>query len=225
MFMVQGITLLILSRPGGSIPFEFTQFFVGDLIEGLLPAPVVVVVLALAVWLFIKNTPFGVALYAVGSDEEAARASGVPVHWTKFFAYVVAGLYYGAAGAFISAQTGSADPLIGKPMLLPIFAAVVIGGTLLGGGRGGAIGSVCGAYILTIVVSILLILNVSAYYSSVAEGLILILAVLAASMNRASPIAQYLRTMRLKWQAHRDRQRAVDHAIHMMHLAAKGRLT
>jgi ribose transport system permease protein len=225
MFMVQGITLLILSRPGGSIPFAFTQFFVGDLIEGLLPAPVVVVVLALAVWLFIKNTRFGVALYAVGSDEEAARANGVPVHWTKFFAYVVAGLYYGAAGAFISAQTGSADPLIGKPMLLPIFAAVVIGGTLLGGGRGGAIGSVCGAYILTIVVSILLILNVSAYYSSVAEGLILILAVLAASMNRASPIAQYLRTMRLKWQAHRDRQRAVDHAIHMMHLAAKGRLT
>jgi ribose transport system permease protein len=211
MFIVQGLTLLIMSRPGGSIPPEFSQFFVGDAIPGVLPAPVVVIAVAIAAWLYIKNTRFGVALYAVGSDEEAARANGTAVHWTKFFAYVVAGLFYGAAGAFISAQTGSGDPLIGKPLLLPIFAAVVIGGTLLGGGRGGAVGSVFGAYILTIVVSILLILNVSAYYSSVAEGLILILAVLAASMNRASPIAQYLRMVRLKWQGRREGHRAGDH--------------
>ena len=211
MFIVQGITLLIMNRPGGSIPFEFSQFFVGDAIPGVLPAPVVVLLVAVAAWLLIKNTRFGLSLYAVGSDEESARANGVAVHWTKFFAYVVAGVFYGAAGAFISAQTGSADPLIGKPLLLPIFAAVVIGGTVLGGGRGSAIGSLFGAYILTIVVSILLILNVSAYYSSVAEGLILILAVLAASMNRASPIGRYLRMMRLKWQARRERQRASDH--------------
>jgi ribose transport system permease protein len=211
MFIVQGITLLIMNRPGGSIPFEFSQVFIGDAIPGVLPAPVVVLLVAVAAWLLIKNTRFGLSLYAVGSDEESARANGVAVHWTKFFAYVVAGVFYGAAGAFISAQTGSADPLIGKPLLLPIFAAVVIGGTVLGGGRGSAIGSLFGAYILTIVVSILLILNVSAYYSSVAEGLILILAVLAASMNRASPIGRYLRMMRLKWQARRERQRASDH--------------
>jgi ribose transport system permease protein len=211
MFIVQGITLLIMNRPGGSVPFEFSQFFVGDAIPGVIPAPVVVLLVAVAAWLLIKNTRFGLSLYAVGSDEESARANGVAVHWTKFFAYVVAGVFYGAAGAFISAQTGSADPLIGKPLLLPIFAAVVIGGTVLGGGRGSAIGSLFGAYILTIVVSILLILNVSAYYSSVAEGLILILAVLAASMNRASPIGQYLRMIRLKWQARRERQRASDH--------------
>lgn len=211
MFIVQGITLLVLSRPGGSIPWQFSQFFVGDAIPGVLPAPLLMIFVAIGVWLVLKNTPFGVALYAVGSDEEAARANGVPVHWVKFFAYVVAGLYYGAAGAFISAQTGSADPLIGKPLLLPIFAAVVIGGTVLGGGRGGAIGSVLGAYILTIVVSILLILNVSAYYSSVAEGVILILAVLAASMNRASPIADYLRLARVKWRAHAHGHRASRH--------------
>ena len=102
-------------------------------------------------------------------------------------------MFYGAAGAFISAQTGSADPLIGRPMLLQIFTAVVLGGTLLGGGRGGCIGSVVGAYTLVLVVNILLVLNVSAYYSSVAEGLILILAVLAASLNRRSAVADYLR--------------------------------
>ena len=66
-----------------------------------------------------------------------------------------------------------------------MFAAVVVGGTRLGGGRGGPIGSIFGAYILMIVVNILLVLNVSAYYSTIAEGTILILAVLAGSMRIA----------------------------------------
>ena len=66
-------------------------------------------------------------------------------------------------------------------MLLQMFAAVVVGGTTLGGGRGGPLGTVFGAYILMMVVNILLVLNVSAYYSTVAEGSILILAVLAGS--------------------------------------------
>ena len=118
-------------------------------------------------------------------------------------------MFYGAAGAFISAQTGSADPLIGRPMLLQIFTAVVLGGTLLGGGRGGCLGTVVGAYTLVLVVNILLVLNVSAYYSSVAEGTILILAVLAASLNRRSAIADYLRLGWLKLRARRDGTLAV----------------
>ena len=140
-----------------------------------------------------KNSRFGVGLYAVGSDEEAAHAAGIRTRAVKFGAYVLAGVFYGAAGAFISAQTGSGDPLVGRPMLLEVFAAVVLGGTLLGGGRGGCIGSIIGAYTLMIIVNILLVLNVSAYYSSVAEGGILMLAVLAASLNRRSPIAFYVR--------------------------------
>ena len=76
---------------------------------------------------------------------------------------------------------------------LSIFAAVVVGGTRLGGGRGGPIGSIFGAYILTIVVNILLVLNVSAYYSTIAEGLILLLAVLASSVSRGSTLAHQLR--------------------------------
>lgn len=203
MFIVQGITLLVLDKPGGMIPYQFSGFFVGDAIPGVLPAPVLVIAAAIAVWLLIKNSRFGVAIYAVGGDEESARAAGIRVSWVKFFTYVVAGMFYGAAGAFISAQTGSADPLVGKPMLLQVFTAVVLGGTLLGGGRGGVIGSIIGAYTLLIVVNILLVLNVSAYYSSVAEGLILVLAVLSASLNRGSPIAEYFRLARLRLTAWR----------------------
>ncbi len=201
MFIVQGITLLIRDKPGGTIPPGFSAFLTGDALPGLLPAPVVVLAVAVAVWLLVKNARLGIGIYAVGSDREAAHAAGLATRWVEFRAYVLAGLFYGAAGAFISAQTSSSDPLVGRPMLLQVFTAVVLGGTLLGGGRGGAVGSLVGAFILMIVVNILLVLNVSAYYSSVAEGTILILAVLAGSLNRHSPAADAIRVLLLRMRA------------------------
>jgi ribose transport system permease protein len=155
--------------------------------------PIVLLVVVGLFWLWLKRTRFGTAIYAVGSDPNAAASAGVRVEWTRFAVYVVAGGFYGMGGVFISAQTGSGDPLVGNPLLLSVFAAVVVGGTRLGGGRGGPIGSIFGAYILMIVVNILLVLNVSAYYSTVAEGLILILAVLAGSITRDSALAHQLR--------------------------------
>jgi len=101
------------------------------------------------------------------------------------------------------AQTGSGDPLIGNPLLLSMFAAVVVGGTRLGGGRGGPLGSAIGAYVLMIVVNILLVLNVSAYYSTIAEATILILAVLAGSISRDSTLAQQLRGLATRLAARR----------------------
>jgi ribose transport system permease protein len=211
MFIVQGITLLIMDKPGGMTPPEFSMFLTGDAIPELLPAPIVMLAIALAVWFLIKNSRFGTGIYAVGSDEESARAAGMATRSIKFWTYTLAGLFYGAAGAFVTAQTGSADPLIGRPMLLQVFTAVVLGGTMLGGGRGGAVGSLVGAYILMIVVNILLVLNVSAYYSSVVEGAILILAVLVGSLNRHSPIAAYLRLLLLKFHAWRTGTLAAAH--------------
>jgi ribose transport system permease protein len=213
MFIVQGVTLLIMDKPGGAIAPEFVAFFTGNAIPNVLPAPVVVLLVAAAVWWLVKNSRFGVGLYAVGSDEEAAYAAGIPTRLVKFAAYVLAGIFYGAAGAFVSAQTGSADPLVGRPMLLQVFTAVVLGGTRLGGGRGGAIGSIIGAYTLMIVVNILLVLNVSAYFSSIAEGTILLLAVLVASVNRHSPIAYYLRLLRTKLAARAAGALASHHPV------------
>jgi ribose transport system permease protein len=198
MFIVQGVTLLIMDKPGGAIPSGFASFFTGNAIPNILPAPVLVLIVAALIWWMTKNSRFGIGLYAVGSDEEPAHAAGIRVSIVKFWAYVLAAVFYGAAGAFISAQTGSADPLVGRPMLLEVFAAVVLGGTALGGGRGGCIGSIVGSYTLMILINILLVLNVSAYYSTIAEGGILLLVVLSASLNRSSPIAFYLRLARTK---------------------------
>ncbi|MFC6487210.1 ABC transporter permease [Nitratireductor sp. GCM10026969] len=194
MFILQGITLLVMDKPGGFVSPDLGAFYLGDAIPGFLPMPVALILAVIVAWLWLKNTRFGPALYAVGSDPDAAAAAGVRVVFVRFMVYVIAGGCYGLAGVFISAQTGSGDPLVGNSLLLSMFAAVVVGGTRLGGGKGGPVGTVFGAYILMMVVNILLVLNVSAYYSTIAEGTILILAVLAGSVSRSSELANHLRT-------------------------------
>jgi ribose transport system permease protein len=167
----------------------------GDAIPGAVPGPVVLLAVIVALWLWLKRTAFGVTLYAIGSDEEAARATGLRVRAVTFFTYVIAGGLYGLAGVFVSAQTGSGDPLVGNSLLLPTFAAVVIGGTRLGGGKGGIVGTIFGAYILMIVVNLLLSLNISAYFSTIAESAVLMLAVLAGSLSRNSTLSMRLRDL------------------------------
>jgi ribose transport system permease protein len=196
MFLVRGITVLVLDSPGGSVPDGFKNFLTGAAIPNVLPAALIVIAVAIFVWLMFKGTRFGVSLFAVGSDEEAARSAGIAVRRTKFITYTIAGMFYGAAGVFISAQTGAGDPLIGNPLLLQTFAAVVLGGTVLGGGRGGLVGPVFGAYTLMLMVNLLLALNVSAYYSSVAEGVVLILAVLVSALHKDAPLVHYIRQTR-----------------------------
>ena len=203
MFIAQGVTLLVMEKPGGFVAGQLGTFYLGDAIPGFLPMPFVLLAGVLLLWLWLKSTRFGAALYAIGSDAEAARSAGVRVDFTRFVTYVIAGGCYGLAGVFISAQTGSGDPLIGNSLLLSIFTAVVLGGTRLGGGRGGPTGSVFGAYILMSVVNVLLVLNVSAYYSSIAEGVILILAVLAASLSGDSELARQLRLIAARFSAWR----------------------
>ncbi|HWA45861.1 MAG TPA: ABC transporter permease [Hypericibacter adhaerens] len=203
MFIVQGCTLVIMDKPGGQIPPGFSTFLAGDAIPELLPCAVAVLIVALVIWGLIKRTRLGTAIYAVGSEESAAGYSGINVQWTKFLTFVLGGCFYGAAGAFISAQTGSADPLVGNAMLLPVFAAVVLGGTTLGGGRGGCFGSVIAAYVLMIVINVLLVLNVSSYYSSLAEGVILVIAALAQTIGPKSRLGLSLAYLGARWSAWR----------------------
>jgi len=193
MFIVQGLTLLVMAQPGGMVHPTFSGFFLNDVVPGFVPMPAVLIVLSLLAWGMIRKTRLGTYIYAVGSDEEAARAKGVPVVVTRMAVYVIAGAYYGLAGIFLTAQTGSGDPTVGPPMLLPVFVAVILGGTAFAGGRGGCIGTVLGAFTLMLIVNLLLVFNVPTFYSTVVEGCMLIAAVLAASGSRLRHIGQSLR--------------------------------
>jgi ribose transport system permease protein len=187
MFVAQGLALLILKFPGGSVSGDFANLLVGDAITDLLPVPILIIAIAVVAWLYLKRLRFGIGLYAIGSDAGAARASGVDVRFIRFLSFVVAGAFFGAAGLFITANTGSGDPLIGAPFLLKVFTAVVLGGTVIGGGRGGAIGTVFGALTLTIVVDIFLLMGVRTYYVPIVEGAILLVAVLALGTQGGLP--------------------------------------
>ncbi|EKS67495.1 MULTISPECIES: ABC transporter permease [Caballeronia] len=212
MFMVQGLTLLIQNKPGGSVGDQFGAVLTADLIPDKMPMSAGLLILALLIWSFIKRTRYGVGLYALGSDADGAYANGMPVTRYRIATYALAGMFYAAAGLYVSAQTGSADPLVGRPLLLSMFTAVVLGGTLLGGGRGGCVGTVFAAMTLMITVNILLVLNVSAFFTTIAEAVILILAVLGSSIGKQSAAhecarhaAQWLKAVRTGTRARDDK--------------------
>lgn len=200
MFVIQGVTLLVQHEPGGSVSPEYAQIFTGDVIAGVLPSSLLVLLVLLALWGLLRRTRLGLAFYAIGSDEDAARTNGIRSARVKFTAYVIAGCCYAFAGIFLTAQTGSADPLVGSAMLLPIFVAVLLGGTHMGGGRGGCLGTVFGALTLMLIVNLLLVMKVSAYYGTAAEGALLILAVLGNSVAHGSPLWQHLRLAAGRWR-------------------------
>jgi ribose transport system permease protein len=193
MFCAQGAALLILRYPGGEVSYDFSMLLVGDVIPSVLPAPVLVMAAGLACWLLLKQTRLGIAIYAIGSDAGSAAANRVNVAATRFWSFTIAGAFFGWAGLFVTANTGSGDPLIGAPMLLKIFAAVVLGGTMIGGGRGGAVGTLFGALTLTILVNIFLVLGVRTYYVPIVEGAVLILAVLGFAASRHLPLIAAIR--------------------------------
>ena len=196
MFIILSLSLLIMPNPTGHIPEGLSKFFTGDLVPGIFPAALTAILLALLIWAAIKNSPFGTAVYAVGADEHAARASGISVAWTQFVGYVLAGLYYGAAGVILSAQTGAGDPLVGRDLIIPILIAVILGGSQIGGG-GGCLGTVFAAFTLILISDLLLVLDVSSGYTPIVESGVLILAVISGSIGRNTVLAEHVRKARL----------------------------
>jgi ribose transport system permease protein len=213
MFIIQGLVLLIRPVQGGQVSDDFSNIFVGDIIPNILPAPILVMGLAVLVWLYLKRTRFGVALYATGSDPASATANRVDVRFTRMMSFTTAGMFFGWAGMFLTANIGGGDPLIGVPMLLKVFAVVVLGGTAIGGGRGGCVGAVFGAITLTLIVNIFLIMGIRDYYVPIAEGVVLILAALGLTINRRSPAFASLRRL-FAWPM---KQIAPAPGIHLEH--------
>lgn len=144
-----------------------------------LPNPAIVFIVLLVICSFVlRGTIFGRSIYAVGSNEEAARLSGIPVLRVKCAAYVLAGLMVGVAGILYSSQLGVGTPVAGDGKELDAIAAVVIGGTSLFGGVGTAGGTFIGAAILGVLSNILNLSGVAPYFQYLFRGGLIVLAVL-----------------------------------------------
>lgn len=182
-FVWSGAALLVLNQPGGVVPASFVNALTGD--WGPVPAGLIVACAAAGVWYAICRHRYGTFLYASGGDPEAAAANGVPVGRTLLITYTLAGLFYGGAAVFLTAQTAGGDANIGAPLLLPVFAAVVIGGTVFGGGQGNAVASLLAGFILDLIGEVLFVLGVASFYTDIFEGLVLVAAVLATTLAAA----------------------------------------
>ena len=187
MIACSGMALLILETPGGNVP-DFIADDLTDVIGGWLPVAALIAAGVALFWLAIRRTDWGVALYAVGADETAAQLAGISTRRIKLLAYCVAGVLYGLAGYTLTALMASGDPNSGNTYLIMVFAAIAIGGTAFSGGRGGLIGSMIGAAILTLLLKVLLSIGVLSFSTGIVQGLVMIFAVLlGAQAARVAP--------------------------------------
>ena len=175
-----GVALWILPTEGGTIPQKLIDIANGTVLS--LATPVWVILTLVLFWAWFKRTRTGIAIRATGSSENSAYLSGVPTRRTTTTAYALSGLFAAFGGLFLVTQTASGSPTVGNDYILNSVAAVVIGGTSLFGGRGGLGGTIAGAFILTLIASVIFTLSISSFWTPVLTGLLLILAVLANSL-------------------------------------------
>ncbi len=174
----QGIALWVLPTPGGHVANGYTSLFLNP----NAPTALIYVVLLALGWVAFRRTRLGVHIFAVGNDEAAARANSVRVARTKVIAYVLSGTLAAAAGIALATTTTGGDSTGGDVFTLSSIAAAVVGGVSLFGGRGSAVGAICGAFVLTLLVDVLFFANIDPLFQPFYQGLFLVVAVGATTL-------------------------------------------
>jgi ribose transport system permease protein len=169
----QGLAIRVLPQPGGSIPSAYTA----ALVNPNQPYALIYVLLIAFLWYAFRRSSVGVAIFALGNDEQAARANGIDTLRARVTAFALSGLMAGGAGLFLAANATAGDATTGDGYVLSSIVAVVLGGMNLFGGRGSGVGVIAGAFVTTMIVNILFFSNIDPLYQSFYEGLFLIAAV------------------------------------------------
>lgn len=186
MTILRGLALVFSNgSPITGFDSEFFSMLGGGYVAGLVPVPVVWMLLLFAgFWFLLKKTVFGRHLYATGGNEEAARLSGVKVDRVKLWVYTASGAMSAMAGVVLTSRLNSAQPTAGTGYELDAIAAVVLGGTSLSGGRGWIFGTLIGALLIGVLNNGLNLLGVSSFYQQVIKGAVILLAVLLDRSNK-----------------------------------------
>jgi ribose transport system permease protein len=186
LFMLQGAALLVLPAPGGGSAEWLRSLIVGTVPFPVLPdaatawfpkALLLLIVLLCVVWIPLKRSRLGLSIYAIGSNQLAAFRSGVPVARTKILAYAIGGLFGAMGGLSLTMSTGIGAPIPG-PYLMASVAAVVLGGVVLGGGKGGLLGPIIAVFILRLARTMLTLLAIDPNVTAIVEGSILVAVVM-----------------------------------------------
>ncbi len=191
MLIAQGLALVISGvRPIYFSGVEgFKNIALGTLIPGLPNAVLILFLLAIAAYLLLSKTIFGRYTFAIGSNEEATRLSGVNTRRWLIVVYTVAGIFTGFAGVVIAARLDSAQPQIGVGYELQAIAAVIIGGTSLLGGRGSIMGTVIGALIMSVLINGLRIMSIQTEWQNVVVGIVILIAVFTDTLRQRRSVS------------------------------------
>jgi len=161
----------------GVIPFPGVPPTITGSVQGLPIAFIIYMCIAVGVYFLLHRTKLGQATYAMGGNEEAARLAGVKVDWYRLFVYVFAGIMTGMGALITLARVASIGiSLGGTTLLLDVVAAAVIGGTSVSGGRCNIFGVVIGTFIIIIITSALIFLNIDTNWRDVVKGAIILIA-------------------------------------------------
>jgi ribose transport system permease protein len=184
LFVVTGVNLKLLSAPI-SAQHNWTEQLSGTV--GPVPGALLILAVPVVVWLTLRRTPYHRTLLAVGGDDATALSAGVNVVAVRVIAYALGGAFSAVAGIALTVLLQSADPNLGGQYVLIAIAAVVLGGTPLGGGRGGILGSILGAAIIYLVQNLLASLHVSSLWLQVVYGTLLLVGVVVGAVVTAPP--------------------------------------
>jgi len=180
-----GIALLVRPAPGGAVNEDFADFITGSVGDAVPFSLILLVAVVLFIWIPYRRSVLGRAAYAIGSSEQAAYMSGVPVARAKFLSYVLAGFFAAIAGLLLTGLTysGEANALLGGSYTLSSIAAVVVGGTSLYGGSGGAIGTIFGAFVLRTIGDLLFVFDMDPLWQPLFLGIVLLISVSLGSFR------------------------------------------
>ncbi|MEO1248735.1 MAG: ABC transporter permease [Pseudomonadota bacterium] len=191
-FMIlQGINLVVLPRPGGLAPDWLSDWGFGTELFG----PVLLtLIIAGLLWFAFQRTAIFQHIRLVGADEKTAYVTGVNIDAVRFAAHMAAGVFAGLAAICLTGLIGSADPTQGNTLTLQAITALVLGGTSLAGGRGGATGTVLGAiamYLIFVVLSSFNFGAISGFMTQMSYGLILVASLMLSlvTISRAKSAA------------------------------------
>ena len=186
MVMGRGVALTIADGGTVNMGDAADRFFWlgGGFLYGI-PVPIwVFAAVCVVAFVVLRFTPFGRQIYAVGSNEEAARLAGINVGLTIFSVYAISGILAALGGLLFLSRLSVGDPNSGLGLELEAITIVVIGGTSLFGGEGGVGGTVIGAVILAVLANILNLVGVSPFSQQVVKGAIIVFAVLLETSKR-----------------------------------------
>ena len=180
--------LAFIYTGGTPIPILDESFY--DLGNGYLlgvPIPSLILLAVLLVsGIVLKLTPFGRSVYGIGSNEDAARLSGLPVRPYKTLVYVIMGGVAGLAGLVYASQLSVGTPIAGQGYELDAIAAVVVGGTSLFGGKGSVVGTFIGTLIIGVLANILNLTGVDPFVQQLFKGALIVVAVYIMSRSDRS---------------------------------------